>query len=422
MIIEFSVKNYRSIKELQTLSMLAAPIKSKKSELDTQNIIPVSENFSLLKTAAIYGANGSGKSSIVKAMLNMFVFIRDSFKDNNLGEMIMEPFLLNDTSIKEPTFFQLIFLCKGVKYRYGFEILRNEIISEWLFGTPGKKETYYFKREGDNFEINENKFTEGIGLETKTSEHNLFLNIAKAFNGKVSKEIFDFFIHKISINLGVGDMGFRETTLDILKEEKSKKQILNLLNLADFGINDLEHKKLTKDDITEDAPKEILDDIIEGKIQFILSNRSVIDKDGNKVGQRYMSLDNHESEGTRKLFNYSGVLVKALTVGKTLVIDEFDARLHPMITKKIVEMFHSPEINKVGAQLIFITHDTNLLDKDLLRRDQIYFVEKNKRFESELYSLAEFKGVRNDASYEKDYIKGKYGAIPFLGDFTKLFD
>jgi AAA15 family ATPase/GTPase len=217
-------------------------------------------------------------------------------------------------------------------------------------------------------------------------------------------------------------MGFRETTISLMKDDDTKKSIISLLNLADFGIKDLEHKKLTKDDLKEGAPKEIVKDIEEGNIQFIISQRQVFNKDGDVAGNRFLMMDEQESEGTRKLFNYSGAVIHALSSGSALILDEFDARLHPLITKKIVEMFHSTEINKKGAQLIFVTHDTNLLDKDLLRRDQIYFVEKNKHFESELYSLADFKGIRNDASYEKDYIKGKYGAIPFLGDFNKLFE
>ncbi|MGD9993954.1 MAG: ATP/GTP-binding protein [Salinivirgaceae bacterium] len=422
MIIEFSVKNYRSIKELQTLSMLAAPIKSKKSELDTQNIIPVSENFSLLKTAAIYGANGSGKSSIVKAMLNMFVFIRDSFKNDKLGERIIQPFELNDTSIYEPTFFQLIFIVGEVKYRYGFEIFKNEVVSEWLFGTPGKKEVYYFRRSDGKIDINKTKFPEGMGLIDKTSSNNLFLNIAKAFNGKESKKILDYFELKIAINLGVNDFGFRDTTLALLENSNVKNSILSLLNLADSGIEDIENKKLEVEDVPENAPKEIVDEINEGKIRFLLTKRKAYNEAGEKSHYQLFSMQENESEGTKKLFNYSGILIRALTDGRALVIDEFDARLHPLITKKIVELFNSKETNKRGAQLIFVTHDTNLLDKDLLRQDQIYFVEKNSKGESEFYSLAEFKGIRNDASYEKDYIKGKYGAIPFLGDFTKLFD
>ena len=133
-------------------------------------------------------------------------------------------------------------------------------------------------------------------------------------------------------------------------------------------------------------------------------------------------MDSQESDGTLKFFNYSGAILDALEEGGTLIIDEFDARLHPLLTQKLVKMFNSPVSNKKNAQLIFVTHDTNLLDNSLLRRDQIYFTEKNKRSETVLYSLADFKGIRNDASYEKDYIKGKYGAIPFLGNFEKLFE
>lgn len=135
-----------------------------------------------------------------------------------------------------------------------------------------------------------------------------------------------------------------------------------------------------------------------------------------------MSIDHHESDGTRNFFNHIGIVYYALVSGLTLVFDEFEASLHPILAKKIVEMFHSPKLNKKGAQLIFATHDTNLLDSNLLRRDQIFFTEKNKKNETELYSLYDFKGVRNDASYEKDYIKGKYGAIPFVGDFETLFE
>lgn len=422
MIIDFAVKNFRSIKELQTLSFVAAPLKSKFSDLDQDNVITISDKLSLLKSIAIYGANGSGKSNLVKAMISMLIFIRDSFKDDNLGKVLAEPFLLNDSSEKEPVFFQITFICGETKYRYGFELFKNELVSEWLFGTPDKKEVYYFTREGSDIKVNEKQFPEGKALADKTSESNLFLNVAKAFNGKISKDIYQYFINKISINAGITDIGFRENTLTLLRDDKAKQKIISLLNEADFGIGDIKHQKLTKDDLPENAPEDLLRDVAEGHVEFIGSMRDVLDDNGDVVHHTYFSMDQKESEGTKKLFNYSGVLIEALQKGKTLVLDEFDARLHPLLTKRLVEMFNSQTLNKNNAQLVFVTHDTNLLDNSLLRRDQIYFTEKNKRSETELYSLADFKGIRNDASYEKDYIKGKYGAIPFLGNFEKLFE
>ena len=422
MIIDFSVKNFRSIKNLQTLSLVAAPIKSKNEELDSNNIIPVSDKLSLLKTAAIYGANGSGKSNVVKALFYMLIFVRESFKDDNLGQKLMLPFLLDEESVNNPTFFQLTFFNEGVRFRYGFELSKNKVISEWLFGTPDKKEVYYFTREGSDIKINEKQFSEGKGLADKTSENNLFLNIAKAFNGKVAKSIVDFFNSRISINTGISDLGFRKTTLSMLENKAYKAQILALLNLADFGINDISQSKLSTKNLPKDVIEDVKDLAINDKLDIILSNRQVYNTAGEKVATRSFNLDSMESEGTKKLFNDSGVIVDALKDGDTLFLDEFDARLHPMLTKKLVEMFNSPTLNKTNAQLIFVTHDTNLLDNSLLRRDQIYFTEKNSKSETELYSLADFKGIRNDASYEKDYIKGKYGAIPFLGDFEKLLD
>ena len=134
-----------------------------------------------------------------------------------------------------------------------------------------------------------------------------------------------------------------------------------------------------------------------------------------------LSFQTFESEGTKKFFNYSSIFLEALKTGKALILDEFDAKFHPLLSRKIVELFNS-KANKANAQLFFVTHDSNLLDAKLLRRDQIYFAEKNKQGETSIYSLVDLQGVRNDASFEKDYIKGKYGAIPFLGNFEELFE
>jgi uncharacterized protein len=422
MIIEFSVRNYRSIKELQTLSLIAAPIKSKNHELDTNNLIPVSDKLSLLKSVAIYGANGSGKSNLIKALITMFIFIDKSFQDDEVGRRIIEPFAFDKTSFQEPSFFQLIFINDQVKYRYGFEVRENTVISEWLFGTPGKKEVYYFTREGSKIQINEDKFEEGKGLIEKTSSNNLFLNVCKAFNGKVSKQILDFYRFRIGISAGVNDTAFRESTLTLMKDAVIKQQIISLLNVADFGIQDINNKRITSADLPDSSPVELRKKVADETWEFLLSKRPVFNEDGKVIGQRELLMESQESDGTVKFFNYSGAVLDALMDGGALFIDEFDARLHPLLTKKIVELFNSQHINKNGAQLIFVTHDTNLLDNSILRRDQIYFTEKNKLSQTVIYSLADFKGVRNDASYEKDYINGKYGAIPFLGNFEKLFE
>ncbi|TKG97065.1 ATP-binding protein [Puteibacter caeruleilacunae] len=422
MIVEFSVQNFRSIRDLQTLSLIAASIKSRKNKLDTENVIEVSERLSLLKSAAIYGANGSGKSNLIKALITMLVFIDRSFQDDSIGNRIIEPFAFDLDSSNTSSFFQLVFICNNVKYRYGFEIFKNQVKSEWLFGTPKKKEVYYFTREGSTIQINEGKFSEGKDLSDKTSATNLFLNICKAFNGSISKSIVDFFRMNIGISAGINDAGFRETTIDLMKNEQIKQKIIWLLNEADFGIKKIENKQISANDLPHNTPSELRRKVSEEEPEFLLSSRPVFDEQGKEIGTRQLLMDSQESDGTLKFFNYSGTIIETLQNGGALFIDEFDARLHPALTRKLVKLFNSSSTNKNNAQLVFVTHDTNLLDRDLLRRDQIYFTEKNKKSETILYSLADFKGVRNDSSFEKDYIMGKYGAVPFCGNFENIFE
>ena len=403
MIIEFSVANFRSIKEMQTISFVASPIVSQNKEIDKNNLIEIGKNLSLLKTIAIYGANASGKSNVVRAMAVFFGFLARTIDNNELGRDI-EPFTLDiipDVDAPTPVYFQLVFMVDDTKFRYGFEYLRGsediegEVISEWLFGTPQKNEVYYFKREKQQIEINKKQFSEGIDLVDKTKISNLFLNICNAFNGEISNEIKKLFNKYNAI--GINFFGTKPINTFIQKkliDNKYKKFVLDLLQFADIDIVDYS--------------------VRDGKIY----TSRVILPITNMIGYRNFEFEKMESTGTKKIFNWAFVLYDILERNGILIIDEFDAQLHPLLTRKIVQLFNSKA--NTGAQLVFVTHDTHLLDKDLLRRDQIYFTEKNKQGETQCYSLADFNNIRNDASYEKDYIKGKYGAIPFLGDFEAL--
>lgn len=416
MIIEFSVQNYKSIKELQTISFLAANLKSKNPLLDEQNVHLAKSNLKLLKSIGLYGANGSGKSNIVKACHAMLWIIKESMKNDEILKKRIDPFRLNSQTINEPSYFQLQFLIDGKRYRYGFEATSTAIISEWLFGPAQKKETYYFTRSEGEIKINQEYFREGLKLSDKTSETNLFLNVVNAFNGPISKVLKQYFTGSIRISSATSARGFRDETLNFMEDELAANRIIQLLNDADFGINEITLGKNSEID-------PLSANIHSNKLsREVYTHREIFDDEGVIEGKERFEFDKHESAGTRRIFNLSGILIKTLTFGRTLIIDEFDARFHPLLSRKIVEMFHSPKLNKKGAQLLFITHDTNLLDKELLRRDQIYFAEKNKLGSTHFYSLFDFKGIRNDASYEKDYILGKYGAIPFLGDFNNLID
>jgi len=411
MIIDFSVENFRSIKEMQTLSMSAASIVSKHKEIDEQNLIKVSDKLSLLKSKAIYGANASGKSNIIKALMSFIAIVSDSVKNDRILFFNIYPFSLSTETDDKPCYFQLTFLLNNIHYRYGFEASKKEITSEWLFGTPGKKEVNFFTREGNNISVNEKQFKEGHKIielyassgETSISTNSLFLTVVKSFTGGVAKDIVDY-ISKIIVISVLSDNSLFSKAQELLSEE-NKKQIGDFLKISDIGI---EH--IGKLEYGSQDEKDV----------FVATAHKKFDSNLNEVRLVNFSMDFFESDGTKKMFGISHMILQALNEKIPIIIDEFDARLHPLLTKKIVELFNS-DSNK-GSQLIFATHDTNLLDSKLLRRDQICFVEKDKYGASHFYTLVDFKGVRNDASFEKDYIAGRYGAIPFLGDFNSVIE
>ena len=444
MLIEFTVGNFRSIKEPQTLSFVATPIK----EHQESNTFMANDKMRLLKSAGIYGANGSGKSNLVKAMWAMLNFITSPFDEKKKFNEHIEPFKANLATRTKATFFQIVFMAENKKYRYGFEYQQGKIVSEWLFGTANKSEVEYFTRENKDIYLKDH-FKEAAGLEKKTREDNLLLNVAYEFAGEVSSTVFNY-LSKIEIIKGIDktteDATIRDYSMSYLSNETDKKQLLAFLNLSGSNIEDIDlnDPKIGEDkffkrfgiNISPNALAEKsfntmdfesignhfeslgLDGLFEGLFNSMTSKKSLFDEHGNLVGQVNFEFDKAESEGTKRLFNYAGVILNALKNSSVLIIDEFDARFHAKITKTIVQLFNSSK-NK-AAQLFFVTHDTNLLDNALLRRDQIYFSDINLKGETSIFSLADFNGVRNDASFEKEYLKGKYGAIPYIGNIKKV--
>jgi AAA15 family ATPase/GTPase len=408
--------------------MTASKIKSSNQILDSKNVITIGEQQPLIKSKAIYGANASGKSNIIKALISFIRIINTSVKDEAVLE-ILEPFKLSTESITQPTYFQLVFRIKNVRYRYGFEADEKSIKSEWLFYTPKKREQTLFIREKQEIlELNNKHFEEGskfISLldfdddeNTIFRNNSLFLTSLSSFGfGKMSKLIVKS-ISSIMVINGLGHSVMYSTAGKALENFDKKDFILSFLKNADTGINDIESIEITKENLPEDIDNDFKEDF--KKENIVISSRSQYDKNNKKTRDIPFILTGQESEGTIKMFELSPFIFNALKDGRTLVIDEFDSRFHPLLTKKIVELFNSE--SNLKSQLIFTTHDTNLLSSDILRRDQIDFVEKDKYGASHLYTLVEIKGIRNNASFEKDYIQGKYGAIPFLGNFSTLLN
>ena len=422
MIEEFSFENYKSFKEMNTLNMTAAKLKSKYSKVDVDPTIQLDDDVTLLKSKAIYGANASGKSNIVKAFGSFIRIVQHSVKDEQILEKHMAPFFLSTETFDKPVFMQLVFRCEGVRYRYGFQADRERIHSEWLYATPGKREQPYFIRDNDTLiKINKKNFSEAdVVMKLIDNEkgnpifrkNSLFLTSLAAFGvGKISKMLLNE-IARFMVVDGLKHPGAFDQTTASLEMPSMKKLVQTFLAMADAGINELKTIEVPDENVGESGN-------LAKKRKIVVAVKDVYDANHKLFSTMPFPFSLFESEGTNKMYEISTFIINALREGRVLVIDEFDARFHPLITQKIVELFNS-QGNKYG-QLIFVTHDTNLLSADLLRRDQIDFVEKDTYGSSHLYTLVQFKGVRDNDPFEKNYIKGKYGAIPFVGDFNNLF-
>jgi uncharacterized protein len=407
MVVEFSTCNYRSLRELQTLQLAAAPIRSVPARLDQENVWEPFSSLKLLKTKAIYGANASGKSNLILALMAMLELVQHSVRDEqSLAQWIM-PFLLDEASSQSPSLFELVFLYQNVQYRYGFEATSHAIQTEWLFGRPldsdkPVRERYYFLREGMSLKVNDDWCKEahrvlpGKGTAPLFRADSLVLPTIAAFNGPLARELTTYLQEEFELVSGLQDRGL-DRAIDLLGGEQAdfQAQMLGLLQAVDPTISGLERI---------DPP---------GRSgQGSKLNQVAVLRQGAGPRPVPFLLGSHEAEGTKKLFGLGPYLFRSLRRGSTLVVDEFDARLHPNLTRKIVELFHDPVTNPRGGQLIFVTHDSNLLDAKLMRRDQIAFAAKDTQGATEVYSLVEFKGVRNNASFEKDYLAGKYQAVP----------
>lgn len=426
MLLEFSVTNYLSFKEKTTLSLSATAIKE-----HVESNIFYSGRYNLLKGAILYGANASGKSNFVKAMSTMRRLVLQSFEQSSADDLDITPFLLNTETENAPSSFEVLFLINGIKYRYGFEVDNQSVIAEWLFDTPKQAERPLFIREKDGIEVMTKVFPEGKDLEERTRDNALFLSVADQFNGKIAKQIMRWFHNFFTIS-GLSHERYKGVTFKLLENKHTQHLLLDFYKKADLGFDDITiskapfiPKELPKD-LPENLLKQLITDLEDSYRIDIKTIHKKYNAKNKAVGNVEFDMRSQESSGSNKLINISGPVFDVLHEGGILVVDELDASLHPLLTLAITRLFNSSEFNRKNAQLIFATHDTNLLNYGNYRRDQIYFVEKNKYGASEMYSLVEYKEegktIRKDRSFEKDYIEGRYGAIPFIGNLSNVIN
>lgn len=419
MIIKFTVGNFLSFYEKRSISFEAKGI----SELK-QNVVKVNTH-KLLRSAVIYGANSSGKSNLLKAMDRMRDCVLNSVKLNDSDELAYNPFLLSKNSEDESSFFEVIFLDQDKRFRYGFEYNLNEIVNEWLYiGKNSKNEIPLFIRTIDGIGVAD-KFKEGIGKEEATNKNRLFISLVAQLGGETSKQIIEWF-KNYNILSGLEHNDYNGFTLRMLhKKHKGCDESLSLFKKLGLGFNDVQitESEFNPLELPDSLPKNLRSKLVKdmtGKTMISMKTvHNKYDKKGNIIDTVLLDKDENESEGTNKIMDLSGPIFDTLILGRLLVIDELDAKLHPLITINIINLFNDPETNPNNAQLLFATHDTNLLSSDLFRRDQIWFTEKDEKEQTDMYSLYDINlpdgtKVRNDSNLEKNYIRGRYGAIPFI--------
>jgi AAA15 family ATPase/GTPase len=431
MLIQFSVRNFKTFKDKAILNLVASNYDKDTREID--NIKTDTEfNLRIVKSAVIYGANASGKSKFIEALMFMKAFAIKSSKESQKGDSIdVEPFKLEIESEKDSSEFEVIFILNKEMFRYGFEVNKDKVFSEWLYYKPKTKEIELFYREEQKFNIHERSFSKGTILvkEELVRDNALMLSVAAQFNDTNAGKVLNWFKGLKTIS-GLDEEGYQGFTMGRTQSPKHKDQILKLLKAADLGIKDITLEPLELSKLPKQIPKELRESlekrVKEDNAEFIsdvLTTHRKYDLSKKYICDIQFSLKDEESSGTKKFFALTGPVLDSIENGYVLVIDELDSKLHPNLVCKIISLFNSKELNPRNAQLIFNTHDTNFLSSGLFRRDQIWFAEKDKYGASKLFSLADFKSeVRKTESFEDNYIRGKYGAVPFLGEFDNLIN
>ncbi|MDO4692357.1 MAG: ATP-binding protein [Porphyromonadaceae bacterium] len=422
MLVNFTFQNFRSFRDAKTLSLEASSIQ------DLETSVIRRADYRLLPVVAIYGANSSGKSNVLEALRTMRRVVLNSVKLDPMDRLDFEPFLLRDTPERESSF-EIQFIQNKSLYRYGFDYNETRILREWLYETK-KRESFLFRRDGNRYEINQLRFKEGNGKEKATPKNRLFLSLVAQLNGAKSQSILEWF-RRCNYLSGLSGSDYEGYTVRMFhKELEGCQDARDFFKRMQLGFNDLKisEREFSDEDLTEGAmPDRIRRELVEqlqGKTFLEAQTvHNIYNASGKIIGTRHFPKDRMESDGTKKIIEMAGPIFDSLRDGKVLIIDELDAKLHPIMTRNILQLFMNPCSNPHGAQLIFATHDTNLLDLTYLRRDQIWFTEKDRTSSSDLYSLVEFRSTPSDKhNLARDYINGRYGAIPFLGLMNKKND
>jgi uncharacterized protein len=413
MLLKFSVANYKSFKESQELDLTATADKTHIAE----NTFPV-KNHRLLKSVAIYGPNASGKTNLLVAVGFMRSFVLNSTNNQSGEEIRTNVFKLDSHTINKPSMFEIEFFVENIRYRYGFAVNKTRVTREWLYVFQAARSQCWFDRA---FNAKKKEYEWKFGSKFKgriqswkeqTLENTLFLSRASQLNSEQLQPVFLWFKNLFVLN--ASKPIHPNFTFDwCLGSEKHKNEVLNFLKIAGANIVDIEFEEteISYDELPAHVKNFLENNKSKNKIHKPTRRKiNMVHKMPGKDKTTTLSY-REESAGTRKLFDLAGVWLKAIEEGRTLIVDELNSSLHPILAKFLIQCFQDKEINSNGAQLIFTGHDTFLLDTEIFRRDQIWFTEIGSNGGTELFSLAEFNARKSEA-IGKGYLKGRYGAVP----------
>ncbi len=421
MLIEFSVTNYRSILERQTLNLTA----SAYSELESLNTFAYDTGDSsprLLRSTVLYGPNASGKSTLIQALRFVEDQVLNSQKESQAGDAIdVVPFKLTAASREADSEFEITFVEQGVRYEYGFCCNPRRFTEEWLIAYPlGRAQKWFHrvydaKADKDVYKFS-TSFLGGKALHelwrVQTRPNALFFSTVVQLNNEQLKPAFDWF--KLRLRVFDSVRGFSPGyTMQRCSKDDDRKRVVEFMNSADLSIADIQVKEsvFSADSWPKAVPSAIKDEFLKDMAGKKFLETRFLHKDVN-TAETVEFNEAEESDGTRALFAFAGPWLDVIENERVLVVDELDTSLHPLLVHHLVKRLHH---SGTKAQLIFTTHDTTLLSQKLLRRDQVWFMEKDEKSATRLYPLSDFSPRDNEA-IERGYLNGRYGGIPFLKD------
>ncbi len=421
MLIEFSVANYRSILERQTLKMVASTYFKELESLNTFAPSPTNPAPRLLRSTVLYGPNASGKSTLIQALKFMEEQVLTSQKESQAGDDIdIEPFKLTAESRKAEGEFEIIFIEEGVRYEYGFCCNRKRFTEEWLFAYPSGRAQKWFHRifetktKKDIYKFSPSFYggRQRQAWAAQTRPNALFFSTAIQFNNEQLKPAFSWFKSRLRVLDSI--KGFNPSyTMHRCEKENDRKRVVDFMNSADLSIADIKLKETTfsAEVLPKSMPTAIKEELLKNMAGKKFVEPIFLHKD-TQTQEIIEFKESEESDGTRALFAFAGPWLDIIENERVLVVDELDTSLHPLLIQHLVKQVHHEGRQ---AQLIFTTHDTTLLSQKLLRRDQVWFMEKGKNNATRLYPLSDFSPRDNEA-VERGYLNGRYGGIPFLKD------